>query len=97
MSEYFPYIATSKFEPDENSHLAFPCCSCKHRHGTDKEEPCASCGHNLNAIILAPVNCSPDEWADAVSNLATDPIFETPIIDEIAPLARVQCLHREVK
>jgi hypothetical protein len=29
--------------------LAFPCCVCVHRHGTDKEEPCRSCGHNACA------------------------------------------------
>ncbi len=42
-------VARDHFEPDENTHLAFPCCSCRHRHGTDKEEPCIRCDWNLGA------------------------------------------------
>ena len=42
-------VARDHFEPDENTHLAFPCCACRHRHGTDKEEPCIRCDWNLGA------------------------------------------------
>ena len=43
------HVARDHFEPDENTHLAFPCCACRHRHGTDKEEPCIRCDWNLGA------------------------------------------------
>ena len=43
-------VARDHFEPDDDStHLAFPCCACRHRHGTDKEEPCIRCDWNLAA------------------------------------------------
>lgn len=42
-------VARDRFEPDENTHLAFPCCACRHRHGTDKDEPCIRCDWNLSA------------------------------------------------
>lgn len=39
-----------KFElDDKNFGLAFPCNVCVHRHGTDRDEPCISCGHNLRS------------------------------------------------
>ena len=40
-----------KFEPQEVglTRLSFPCNACKHRDGTDSDEPCRSCGHNLNS------------------------------------------------
>lgn len=42
-----------KFEPEEDglTRLSFPCCACKHQSKTDADEPCRSCGHNLNAVI----------------------------------------------
>lgn len=42
-------VARDHFEPDDNTHLAFPCYACRHRHGTDKEEPCIRCDWNLGA------------------------------------------------
>lgn len=40
-----------KFEPEVGgiSRLDFPCCACRHRAGTDNDEPCRTCGHNINA------------------------------------------------
>lgn len=39
-----------KFELDDRGFgLAFPCCVCVHCHGSDKDEPCISCGHNLRS------------------------------------------------
>ena len=39
-----------KFKLDNKSFcLAFPCNVCVHRHGTDRDEPCISCGHNLRS------------------------------------------------
>lgn len=29
--------------------FAFPCCVCTHRHGSDRDEPCRRCTHNMNA------------------------------------------------
>ena len=29
--------------------FAFPCCVCDHAERDEREEPCASCGHNCNA------------------------------------------------
>lgn len=39
------------FEPESAglTRLAFPCCACKHQDKTDRDEPCRTCGHNLNA------------------------------------------------
>jgi len=31
------------------TRLAFPCCVCVHRYGSDRDEPCCRCEHNLNA------------------------------------------------
>ncbi len=44
---------SDKFEPEEGglTRLAFPCCACKHQGKTDADEPCRSCGHNVNAGI----------------------------------------------
>ena len=40
-----------KFEPEDGgiTRLDFPCCACKHQRKTDADEPCRSCGHNINA------------------------------------------------
>lgn len=40
------------FEVDRSfeSVLAFPCCVCEHRHGSDRDEPCNHCEHNCMAI-----------------------------------------------
>ena len=37
-------------EPAGGFQLAFPCCVCTHRHGSDKDEPCRTCDHNANAV-----------------------------------------------
>lgn len=50
LNEYV--VARDNFSLDEGHHdrgLAFPCSCCKHRSGTDRDEPCRSCDHNLNA------------------------------------------------
>lgn len=43
-----------KFELEEPGvggyQLAFPCCVCAHREGSDKDEPCRTCDHNANAV-----------------------------------------------
>lgn len=49
MTEHIPTVARDKFAPEE-SHFAVPCCWCKHRHGSDADEPCRTCDHNFNAI-----------------------------------------------
>jgi hypothetical protein len=36
-------------DPEFETRLAFPCCVCIHRHGTDRDEPCIKCQHNLSA------------------------------------------------
>lgn len=38
-----------KIDPAFETRLAFPCCVCLHRHGSDRDEPCNKCEHNLNA------------------------------------------------
>lgn len=45
-------VQRDKFKLDESAevHLAFPCCVCAHRHGTDRDEPCRTCDHNLGAV-----------------------------------------------
>ena len=45
-----------RFEVDKlfETRLAYPCCVCLHRHGTDRDEPCIYCEHNSNAVN--PVN-----------------------------------------
>ena len=44
---------SDKFEPEEGgvTRMSFPCCACKHQSKTDADEPCRSCGHNVNAVI----------------------------------------------
>lgn len=49
MSNHIPTVRRDKFEPDESSGFAVPCCWCIHRHNTDREEPCRTCDHNCNA------------------------------------------------
>lgn len=47
-------VARDRFEPDESaSGLSFPCSACRHRVGSDREEPCNSCDFNLNAGLPA--------------------------------------------
>lgn len=44
-------VPRDKFELDEpKGGLSFPCCVCKHRNGTDRDEPCRHCDHNLGAV-----------------------------------------------
>lgn len=46
-------VRRDKFEfndPGGGFRLAFPCCVCIHRDGTDQEEPCRTCDHNANAV-----------------------------------------------
>lgn len=35
--------------PSFETRLAFPCCVCTHRHGSDRDEPCIRCTNNLIA------------------------------------------------
>ena len=49
MSLYYPIVSRDHFEAEETGNLAFPCCCCVHRHGSDKDEPCRTCDHNANA------------------------------------------------
>jgi hypothetical protein len=42
-----PIVASDHFEPeDHKTAFGTPCCWCKHRHGSDDQDPCADCGHN---------------------------------------------------
>ena len=44
-------VKRDKFEASDNGMgLGFPCNVCKHRHGTDKDEPCLHCDWNANAV-----------------------------------------------
>lgn len=46
----FEYVVTrDKFELEDSMELSFPCSQCVHRKGTDHDEPCVSCDHNLNS------------------------------------------------
>jgi len=49
---YAPEVRRDKFELDAEfeTRLAFPCCVCVHRNGSDRDEPCAHCDRNLTAI-----------------------------------------------
>lgn len=40
-----PIVPNDKFEP-EAFDFNIPCCWCKHRNGSDDQDPCAECGHN---------------------------------------------------
>ena len=44
---------SDKFEPEEGglTRMSFPCYACKHKRKTDADEPCRSCGHNVNAVM----------------------------------------------
>jgi len=46
-------VKYDKFELHESGtiglELSFPCCHCQHRHKQETQEPCRSCGHNVNA------------------------------------------------
>lgn len=43
-------VRRDKFEPEGGDlGMAFPCCVCTHRHGSDQAEPCRTCDHNANA------------------------------------------------
>ena len=42
-------VSRDHFEPDDGGRLCFPCNACRHRHGTDKDEPCIRCDWNLGA------------------------------------------------
>jgi rRNA maturation endonuclease Nob1 len=41
-------VENDKFEDEGKTDFAFPCNACAHRHKYQDEEPCASCGHNVN-------------------------------------------------
>lgn len=47
-------------EPADSSEFDFyfPCCVCRHRHGKETDEPCNSCGHNMNAVLADTFNPS---------------------------------------
>lgn len=44
-------VEIDRFKVDKNliKEFNFPCCACIGRHGTDMEEPCRSCDHNLKS------------------------------------------------
>lgn len=45
-------VNSDKFELDEKGMVySFPCNCCIHVSGEEFEEPCNSCGHNINADI----------------------------------------------
>lgn len=50
-----PAPISDQFKVDDRfiSGLDFPCCVCQHRHGTDRDEPCNRCTHNMNATTEA--------------------------------------------
>lgn len=33
---------------EQEAHFSFPCCCCQHRMKSEKDMPCAKCGHNVN-------------------------------------------------
>ena len=44
-------IKNDHFEPEETrAGFGFPCNACIHRKKDQYEEPCRTCGYNLNAI-----------------------------------------------
>ena len=50
MSDIIPIVAGDHFEPEEhNIAFGIPCCWCKHRFGSDTQDPCRTCDHNANA------------------------------------------------
>ncbi|HKI53634.1 MAG TPA: hypothetical protein VJ987_05880 [Anaerolineales bacterium] len=44
-------VSRDKFELDEKTQVmfAFPCNVCNYRFGTDRQEPCLHCDHNIGA------------------------------------------------
>lgn len=51
-------VTRDKFEAEDlGSGLAFPCCVCINRHGSDRDEPCNACDHNLNSIKFEDREC----------------------------------------
>lgn len=42
-------VIRDHFEADDHKpgELRFPCNVCRHRHGTDKDEPCIRCDWNI--------------------------------------------------
>lgn len=48
---HIPIVPRDKFEPEyQGRGFEIPCCWCKHRHGSDDQEPCRTCDHNANAV-----------------------------------------------
>lgn len=44
-------VQRDKFQADGvTDGLDFPCGVCIHRHGTDMEEPCRTCDHNMRSV-----------------------------------------------
>jgi len=51
-------VARDKFTLDARNggpprfahEVAFPCCVCVHAEHTDRDEPCRTCDHNVNAV-----------------------------------------------
>lgn len=44
-------VQRDHFELDDaGMRLCFPCSVCKHRHGSDKDEPCIRCDWNMGAL-----------------------------------------------
>ena len=68
-------VARDHFEPDDNTHLTFPCCACRHRHGTDQEEPCIRCDWNLCAkpddeLLSQKIEVVSDHVAEKLDEMA---------------------------
>lgn len=43
-------VKRDHFDPQGGDFgMAFPCCVCKYRFGTDRDMPCRVCDHNSNA------------------------------------------------
>ena len=46
-------VSRDKFELEDAQGMmqfAFPCSSCKHKHGSHSDEPCRTCDHNGAAV-----------------------------------------------
>lgn len=44
-------VQRDKFQAEEVTNgFDFPCGACIHRHGTDMDEPCRTCDHNLRSV-----------------------------------------------
>ncbi len=42
-------VANDNFVSDDVGVFSFPCCACLYRHENVSDEPCNTCGHNVNS------------------------------------------------